>query len=45
MSKLQETYYTYIKDGIKIYELRVNDEKRRKMKKNEKKRNKLDEKI
>jgi len=31
-SKLQEPYYTYIKDGIKIYELRVNDEKRRKMK-------------
>jgi ASC-1-like (ASCH) protein len=31
-SKLQEPYYTYIKDGIKIYELRVNDEKRKKMK-------------
>ncbi len=30
-SKLQEPYYTYIKDGIKIYELRVNDEKRRNM--------------
>jgi ASC-1-like (ASCH) protein len=32
MSKLQEPYYTYVRDGIKIYELRVNDEKRRKMK-------------
>jgi ASC-1-like (ASCH) protein len=31
-SKLQEPYYTYIRDGIKIYELRVNDEKRKKMK-------------
>lgn len=31
-SKLQEPYYTYIKYGIKIYELRVNDEKRKKMK-------------
>ena len=31
-SKLQEPYYTYIKNGIKIYELRVNDEKRKKMK-------------
>jgi len=31
-SKLQEPYYTYIRDGIKIYEMRVNDEKRRKMK-------------
>ena len=32
MSKLQEPYYTYIRDGIKIYEMRVNDEKRKKMK-------------
>ena len=31
-SKLQEPYYTYIRDGIKIYEMRVNDEKRKKMK-------------
>jgi len=31
-SKLQKPYYTYIRDGIKIYELRVNDEKRKKMK-------------
>ena len=31
-SKLQEPYYTYIKNGIKIYEMRVNDEKRKKMK-------------
>lgn len=31
-SKLQEPYYSYIKNGIKIYEMRVNDEKRRKMK-------------
>jgi ASC-1-like (ASCH) protein len=31
-SKLQEPYYTYIKNGIKIYEMRINDEKRKKMK-------------
>jgi len=31
-SKLQEPYYTYIRNGIKIYELRVNNEKKKKMK-------------
>jgi ASC-1-like (ASCH) protein len=31
-SKLQEPYYTYIKNGIKIYEMRRNDENRKKMK-------------
>ena len=31
-SKLQEPYYKYIKNGIKIYEMRINDEKRKKMK-------------
>ena len=30
-SKLQTPYYEYIRDGIKIYEMRVNDEKRQKM--------------
>ena len=30
-SKLQSPYYEYIKDEIKIYEMRVNDEKRQKM--------------
>jgi ASC-1-like (ASCH) protein len=30
-SKLQTPYYEYIKDGTKIYEMRVNDEKRQKM--------------
>jgi ASC-1-like (ASCH) protein len=29
--KLQSPYYEYIRDGIKIYEMRVNDEKRQKM--------------
>ena len=30
-SKLQSPYYEYIRDGIKIYELRVNDDKIQKM--------------
>ena len=30
-SKLQTPYYEYIRDEIKIYEMRVNDEKRQKM--------------
>jgi ASC-1-like (ASCH) protein len=30
-SRLQSPYYEYIRDGIKIYEMRVNDEKRQKM--------------
>jgi len=30
-SKLQSPYYEYIRDGEKIYEARVNDEKRKKM--------------
>ena len=30
--KLQEQYYSYIKNGTKIYEIRLNDEKRRKIK-------------
>ena len=30
--KLQSPYYEYIRDGVKIYELRVYDEKRKKMK-------------
>ena len=29
--KLQSPYYEYIRDGVKIYEMRVNDEKRQKM--------------
>jgi ASC-1-like (ASCH) protein len=29
--KLQSPYYEYIRDGVKIYELRVYDEKRQKM--------------
>jgi len=29
--KLQSPYYEYIRDGIKIYEMRINDEKRQKM--------------
>lgn len=30
--KLQEPYFNFIKDGTKIYEIRLNDEKRRKIK-------------
>lgn len=30
--KLQEQYFNFIKDGTKIYEIRLNDEKRRKIK-------------
>lgn len=29
--KLQSPYYEYIRDGVKIFEMRVNDEKRKKM--------------
>lgn len=29
--KLQSPYYEYVRDGVKIYELRVNDEKRQRM--------------
>jgi ASC-1-like (ASCH) protein len=31
-SNLQTPYYEFVRDGVKIYELRVNDEKRQKMK-------------
>ena len=34
-SKLQSPYYEYIRDGIKIYELRVYDNKRKQMKIND----------
>ena len=30
--KLQKQYFDFIKDGTKIYEIRLNDEKRRKIK-------------